>query len=111
MLDGEGRLDIAEVRDRFRENKALIMECYDEQIRAGNLSKGVILVDFMIWTDGCAAEVQARIREKGLADTARCIENIVKGFCVDEPNDGPVKLRAPMLFEPAPPGRSRRRRR
>lgn len=86
------------------------MDCYDKQIRSGNLAKGVVLVDFMIWTDGCSAEVQAKVREPGLADTARCIENIVKGFCGEEPDGGPVKLRAPMLFEPAPPGERRRRR-
>lgn len=85
------------------------MECYDRQIKTGNLAKGIILVDFMVWTDGCAAEVTARIREKGLAPTARCIENVLKGFCFDEPRGGPVKIRAPLLFEPVENKRRGRR--
>jgi hypothetical protein len=110
-LGGEGSANLDDVRDHFRDSKADIMECYDNQIKAGNLAKGVVLIDFMIWTDGCAAEVQARVKEKGLDRTARCIENIIKGFCGDEPDGGPVKLRAPMLFEPEPSKRSGRRRR
>ncbi len=97
------------VARRFRKSKTQIMACYDEQIRAGNMTKGIVLLEFQVWTDGCTAEVGARVREKGLAPTARCIENVLRGFCFDEPRGGPVKLRVPLLFEPAPPRKRRRR--
>lgn len=101
-------MSIDDIRRRFRRSKSTMMDCYDTQIRAKNFSKGIILLDFMVWNDGCTAEVNARIREKGLAETARCIENVLKGFCFDEPRGGPVEYSVQLLFEPVPPRRRRR---
>jgi hypothetical protein len=87
------------------------MECYDAEIKQKNYARGKILLEFVVWNDGCAAEVKTKIQSQGLAPTAQCISTILKGFCFDAPLGGPAKFRLPVLFQPVTPKASSGKRR
>jgi hypothetical protein len=101
-LDG-GRVDEDMIRNRFKQHKAGIVECYSREVRGGVLAKGTIEFDFTVWDDGCSAEVKGRYRDKALGKTATCVVGILKGLCFEAPSPGPAKYRAAIYFEPAPP--------
>ncbi len=105
---GEG-VSAKHVQERFAKRQKAIMQCYDKEISTGNIAKGIVQIDFMIWTDGCAAEVKAVSKEKALQTTASCVAAIVKGFCFDGAVASPLRYRTGMLFEPVSQKSQRRR--
>lgn len=102
-LPSKGTIPTSNLLKKMRLSKSDFLECYNHQIISGNFARGDMFIELMVWNDGCTAEVTARTKNEGLSDTARCVENIVKGFCFDEPQGGTARFRVPLRLEPAPP--------
>jgi len=107
-VKGNARVNERLLRKKITGARESIVGCYNKQVRAGNLTKGMIQLDFMLWTDGCAAEIATKTPTKGLIPTASCLKGVFQGVCVGE-IDSVVNYRTSLLFEPVP-NKSRSRR-
>jgi hypothetical protein len=98
--DDSGQLDIAKLKQVFRNNQSSLRKCYERALKTDPAMQGKVVLTIRIGSGGKASLVKARSQQIANTTALGCMERSAKGWNYPAPTGGTVLVNKTFGFTP-----------